>query len=186
MGCLAWCLGFRVPRLEATQEAIAMIVTVQRRYRARREMRNYCDDLTWTLQPTSAPFAHVREYAARRRRWDAARREPRVTDRIRSLKPLRLSALEIARARRAQNADVRSTSPLTVQTRRAQMDWLAQAVDAMLTARGTPRGMLTTRYDSNPTSSQLSNPQAPSPTTRLSSGGRASGLVPSSETHLAG
>jgi hypothetical protein len=163
-----------------------MIVTIQRRYRARREMRNYCDDLTWTSQPTSAPFAHVREYAARRRRWDAARRELLVSDRIRSLKPLRLSALEIALARRAQDADERSRSPLTDQTRRAQMDWLAEAVDAMLTARGTPRGMLTTRFGSTPASSRQSNPQAQSPNSRLSSSGRAPSLPPTSESRLTG
>jgi hypothetical protein len=102
------------------------------------------------------------------------------------LKPLRLSALEIALARRALNAEARSASPLTDQTRRAQMDWLAQAVDAMLTARGTPRGMLTTRFGSNPTSSRHSNAQAPSPTSRLSASARTSGQLATSETLLTG
>ena len=39
------------------------------------KLSSHCDGLIWLVTPTSVPFAHVREYAARRRRWDAARRD---------------------------------------------------------------------------------------------------------------
>lgn len=159
MGCLR-CL--RSSQYEATEEALALIVTIQRRWRARLEMRHRWDDHAWALQPTSAPFTHVRNYAARRRRWDAARRELLTPERSCAAaatdgRPLRLSALEIALAAKGRGADeVRTSSPVTTDARRAQMDWLAAAVDAMLTARGTPRGMMTSRLGTSPVSSRLS------------------------------
>ena len=57
-----------------------MVINIQRRWRAHQEvpsmgkLSSHCDGLIWLVTPTSVPFAHVRDYAARRRRWDAARR----------------------------------------------------------------------------------------------------------------